>query len=309
MINGDFISGIKDRCLYFIQCLRQHREGVRLSVHRELVQDSLGFLELKLTPKDSFIGSKTPARFLCDSLWASIDYQRLADELGSSGRLGFFDIGCGDGIYGTFFKELSGNAFGSYTGLDIYKSKIFPAEFEHIKDSAENCHKWMDERVNLVVSQSALEHIEYDRQVLRCVTARLEQTRARFVQIHMIPAARSLWLYRWHGWRQYSELNLESIVSELAKEFQISWNVVPIGGSASFIGHLCVTLSSFACRFGRLVGISLKDGFLSYGGLRKYLQKFVEKDLRTSSKNPLFYALIISSPGVSVKFLFNKPEA
>ena len=54
----------------------------------------------------------------------------------------------------------------------------------------------------------------------------------------MLPASKSLWLYLWHGYRQYSKKNLMNIINKLKEKYEINISVVPLGGNYSFWTHL-----------------------------------------------------------------------
>ena len=183
-INGDNPGNFLNRLLYFYQCLSDHRKGAHNSC--EIFKPVLSILNL-----NTF--SKTPSRLLCDAFWNSIDYNNLKLKLNSN--LNFFDIGCGSGSYGKFLKKITNDCFSSYTGLDIYKNCSYPNEFNHITSKAENVNQYINEETNFIISQSALEHIEKDIFVLEEITKKLTKNDKPFIQIHMVPASRCLWLY------------------------------------------------------------------------------------------------------------------
>ena len=116
----------------------------------------------------------------------------------------FFDIGCGAGNYAYRYKRLTDKKFGSYRGLD-HKSYDINNEFEIIIDDAENSFKYISEETNIVVSQSALEHVQRDLLTVNKITEALTSQNKKFLQIHLVPASSSIFLYLWHGWRQYSK--------------------------------------------------------------------------------------------------------
>ena len=164
------------------------------------------------------------------------------------------DIGCGDGKYGTRYKKLLNKKLKSYSGLDVYKNKDFPNEFTHILDKAENCFLHL-KGINLVVSQSALQHIEQDRKVLEVITSNLSKSHP-FIQIHLVPAFASLWLRLWHGWRIYSQKNLGSIAASLSSTNKVNIEVVPLGGLRCFVTHFTrITIPEF---LGKLTNRSSK---------------------------------------------------
>ena len=187
-INGDNPGGILNRFIYFFQCLINQNKGSDKYI--KIHNPTLSILNI-----ETF--NKSPSRLLCDGFWNSINYENLKSQLNSN--LNFFDIGCGRGEYGKLLKKLSNKSFGSYTGLDIYKSKHYPSEFNHVLDSAENVFNHISKKINFIISQSTLEHIENDIYVIEEITKKALSNNNSFVQIHMIPANPILWLHLWHG--------------------------------------------------------------------------------------------------------------
>ena len=160
MINGDEIRNLGDRIAYFPQCVVNGLVG-----NRNLIQ--VCYISLIDDAKATNIGGqKTNNMF-----WASVDWVASSKKL--NGNVHVLDIGCGKGRSGNRFKNIFEKHFGSYSGLDIYKAESFPDKFRHIKDKAENVSRYIDDTVNLITSQSALEHIENDLTVLKDLTESL----------------------------------------------------------------------------------------------------------------------------------------
>jgi len=287
-INGDKPGNFLNRLLYFYQCLRDHRKGINNLC--DIYRPTLSTLNL-----NTF--SKTPSRLLCDAFWNSIDYENLKLQLNSN--LNFFDIGCGSGSYGLFLKKLAGKYFSSYTGLDIYKNHNYPSEFNHITSTAENVNQYINKKTNFVVSQSALEHIERDIFVLEETTKKLIENDKPFLQIHMVPSNKCLWLYLWHGYRQYSKKNLSTMLNQLKKKFNINALIVPIGGNNSYWTHLkYITIPVYLRKF------ILNDKQFKWYNQNKVEKKIIEsinKELDCNQENPVFWALIVSSKNINIK--------
>ena len=287
-INGDNPGSFLNRLLYFYQCLRDHRKGKNSS--SEIYKPTLSISNL-----NTF--SKTPSRLLCDAFWNSIDYKNLRLQLNSN--LNIFDIGCGSGIYGKFLKKITDKYFSSYTGLDIYKNHNYPSEFNHITSKAENINQYINKKTNFVISQSALEHIEKDNFVIEEITKKLIENNKPFVQIHMVPASKCLWLYLWHGYRQYSKKNLETKLDQLKKKFNIKTSITPIGGNTSFWTHLrYITIPIYFKKF------ILRDKFFKWYDQKNVEKKIIEsvnRELQCDQENPLFWAFVISSNDINIK--------
>ena len=287
-INGDNPGSLLNRFLYFFQCLGDHKKGT--NVPCEIYNPILSILNI-----NSF--SKTPSRLLCDGFWNSIDYRNLKLQLNSN--LKFFDIGCGSGLYGKFLKNVCGEYFSSYTGLDIYKNKNYPSEFTHINSSAENVYKHINKETNVVISQSALEHIKKDDFVIEEVTKKLIENNNPFLQIHMLPASKCLWLYLWHGYRQYSKKNLSTKLNYLNEKFDINTAIVPIGGNFSFWTHLIhITIPVYFRKF------ILRDKHFTWynqKNVENKIIKSVNKELNCNHEDPVFWAVIVSSKNINIK--------
>ena len=287
-INGDNPGNILNKLLYFFQCINNHKKGSNESC--EINNATLSILNL-----DTF--DKSPSRLLCDGLLNSMDYGNLKLQLNSD--LNFFDIGCGSGKYGKLLRKLSNQYFGSYTGLDIYKNDKYPAEFNHICAKAENVSQYINKKINFVISQSALEHIEKDTFVIEEITKKLYENNTPFIQIHMVPASKCLWLYLLHGYRQYSKKNLSNISNQLKKRFNVNTYIIPLGGNISFWTHLrYITLPVF---FKKRI---LKDKLFKWcnqKNVEKKIIKSVNKELDCNQENPIFWAFIINSNKINIK--------
>lgn len=288
MINGDNIKGFRERVVYFAQCIINHYRGSKNSIDIKKVT-------LDLAKVHNFKGS--PSRILCNLFWDTVDWFSISKSLDAP--LHFFDIGCGKGNYGKLIQDLTADCFGSYVGLDIYKADSFPPEFEHILSDAVYADEHLPKETNIIISQSALEHIKEDELMLEKLTSKLSSRGQKFFQIHVIPAPSSLWLYLWHGWRQYSKKNLSSIEIRLKK---INPNVeifaIPLGGGCSFLTHffrITMPLLIF-----KLKNINKRP--YSLGGfplVHERISDAVKKDLLSrSSKYNSFWVLVISSKDI-----------
>ncbi len=291
IINGDKINGKIERILYFYQCIINCNKGSFGNINFDYPKLSIANVDKS---------KKSSSRILCDAFWNSIDYENLKLQL--KNQLNFFDIGCGSGNYGKLFQKLSGPHFENYTGIDVYKHKNFPREFELIESSAEHISQYINEKINFITSQSALEHIEKDFHVLEQTTKKLYEYNKTFIQIHMLPASKSLWLYLWHGYRQYSKKNLINIVKKLRENYEISVSVVPLGGNHCFWTHLKnITIPIMINHFKNKKNFNWHD----QENIEKKILNSVKKDLNYKGESPLFWALIISSKNIILKYKLN----
>jgi len=81
---------------------------------------------------------------------------------------------------------------------------------------------------DLIVSNSALEHIPDDGRLI----ARLQALLAPGgLQVHVVPSAWALFLYLWHGYRQYGRA---AIAARFPGRSPLAYG---LGGAASFLTH------------------------------------------------------------------------
>ena len=291
-INGDTVAGFLPKILYFFQCVLDWNSK---NYDKEIDLKKVVFNTESI---DTYYGS--PSRIFSDVFWNSIDYGLVSKTIGN--RLHFFDIGSGQGNFGLRFEENS-KYFGSYSGLDIYKNKNWPIRFTHHLDDAVNSHKYFTSNTNFIVSQSSLEHIKEDLESLTNVTDYFLSNKRQFLQIHLIPAKSSLFLYLWHGWRQYSKSNLSVIYSKLCKlDNNIDVFAIPLGSKNCFKAHLINnTIPSILDR------LILRFKFLKFLRYKIYDDndrniKAVKLDIENfrQTKSPIFWALIIKTKEVSL---------
>lgn len=290
MINGDRVSSWRERLLYFPQCVKQWNVSSRGCLSTRFVN---------LISANERTG--TPSRRLCNMFWGTLNWSRVAEQIG--GKVKVFDIACGAGHYGKKYKIYLGQSFAGYTGLDIYKHADFPAEFTHIIDKAENIEGHISDH-NLIVSQSGLEHIEKDFDVLvSAVTAQKAQGK-KFLQIHLVPAPISLFLYLWHGWRQYSKKNLALLSDRLTEVEGVSTLAIPLGSWRSVWAHLFeVTVPTLVRSLLR------KPRFYSWdvigSSAASKINSATLNDRFSTDKIPTFWAFVIYSNEVEVESLFS----
>ncbi|GAG77522.1 unnamed protein product, partial [marine sediment metagenome] len=152
-------------------------------------------------------------------------------ELTALGKINILDIGCGSG----YIREiLAGYSFsGDYTGVDIQKHKDFEKynlknfSSVFIKSRIEDFKT--NKKFDLIISNFVLEHVEDDFDVIsKCD----ELIKRGGIQIHILPSFWSLFLYLWHGYRQYNPKRLKKLFSY--RDFE----VFRLGGFFSFKLHL-----------------------------------------------------------------------
>jgi SAM-dependent methyltransferase len=145
------------------------------------------------------------------------------------GTVSILDVGCGSGYIRTILANVGYT--GTYTGVDVFRDRQYDSSahsaFENTFHEAKIENFRTDRTFDLVVSNTALEHVEDDeRAVAQCNTLA-----GKGVQVHIMPAFWSLFLYLWHGYRQYTPARLTRLFRGQ------SYTIYRIGGLGSFLLH------------------------------------------------------------------------
>lgn len=157
-------------------------------------------------------------------------YEKL-EEIIPQKEIKVLDIGCGSGYVRKIFSELGYKI--NYTGVDVKKHSDFEKYNQYaitselIESKIEDFQT--DKKFDLVFSICALEHIKDD---ISAVSKTWKFLKPKGIQIHIVPTFWSLFLYLWHGYRQYTPALLEKMFKE--KDFRM----YRLGGLFSFFLHL-----------------------------------------------------------------------
>jgi SAM-dependent methyltransferase len=154
----------------------------------------------------------SPSRRLSDMFWMSLPWSDIARAL--KGPVAVAEIGCGSGSLGELIAGYLPDI--DYLGCDLFAhpdwEKRTSARFRFRVADARNVADALRGK-NLIVTQSALEHFEEDLTFFRQVADEAKASGAPLLQIHLMPSPACLWLYLWHGYRQYSHRRLEEIAA------------------------------------------------------------------------------------------------
>ncbi len=177
------------------------------------------------TPNTIDSGPDSPSRKVINGF-----FREKLPELINPGNVSVLDIGCGSG-YLCSMLEQSGFG-GDYLGIDIelhpattsFDSRKFRTEFREIRAEELEFRDGFD----LVVSNTALEHIEFDSVAVQRARAAL---RPGGIQVHIVPAGPALFLYMFHGYRQYSRCSVRRLMKGL------DFKTFRFGGPLSWFVH------------------------------------------------------------------------
>lgn len=277
-LNGDTVKGPIPRIKYLIYCLK-------LNLSKPNLKPPI--TPIKIRRDDRFTKTGTPSRRLCNLFWNQIDWRKLATSLQC--KIQILDIGAGSGSYHEIFCDIMGKELGKYTGLDLVKHPEWPSHLTHLCLSAEDAYKNID-NVNVVVSQSALEHIEHDVATVLSITQRCKEENRKLIQIHLVPGPWVLFLYLWHGWRQYGLKEIAHFRQLILDEDEtVRISLIPIGSLTAALTHfMFVTVPSYTPIVRRRARWDDPKSITS-----KIIDISVNRNLNVTSNFPIFWALII----------------
>ena len=146
------------------------------------------------------------------------------------GKISVLDIGCGSGYVRHILADMGYE--GTYTGVDVVREPDF-SDYEHPAFKSIFVQKPIGkfdkkDAYDLVISNTALEHIADDMEALRVAR---DACNPSGVEIHLVPAFWSLFLYWLHGYRQYSRRRIQYLFTDTPYE------LYRMGGVFSFFLH------------------------------------------------------------------------
>jgi SAM-dependent methyltransferase len=220
-LNGDLRLSVPDRIRYLVQNAKQNLSAFA----RPAFQQFKGWRPPRGALESVAARTASPGRKLAEAFVVFGLPQHL-----QPGEISVLEIGCGSGRA----RDLLARAgySGRYTGLDVYDRFDFEARFPDFVSEFRllDAHEIEPEqRYDLILSNSALEHIDNDV----ALVDRLRQClRPGGVQFHIVPSGAALFAYLWHGYRQYAG-------GALALRFNPAASCVfPLGGLASLAVHI-----------------------------------------------------------------------
>lgn len=151
-------------------------------------------------------------------------------------KITILDIGCGSGYVRTQLQDLG--FIGTYEGIDIKKHKDFDeysvGAFSNILTLVP-AEEFTSVRVyDLIFSFTALEHVPNDFAVIK---KGFEHLASSGVQVHIVPSFWSLFVYGFHGFRQFTKARIKKLFSDY------SYVVYAVGGlGSSVVQFIWVTI-------------------------------------------------------------------
>lgn len=144
-------------------------------------------------------------------------------------QISVLDIGCGSGYVRKILAELGygGNYVGVDVVLDRFKEDLAPA-FKSKLDITPIEEFNSDQKFDLTFSMTSLEHIPDN---ITAVAKAKEFTKNGGLQIHIVPSFWALFLYLYHGFRQYTPKYLKELFKDQ------NFKIYRLGGLFSFLLH------------------------------------------------------------------------
>jgi hypothetical protein len=236
-LNGDRPLSIYGKLRYLANCWTENREPYQpdsqglFTTFSPVGIDSIDKLALiRELP--------TPARGLSELVWMSLPWEKIKARLG---EIRLMDIGCGSGRYAAKFANYSSQRIDSYVGLDVAKAKEWDGlasdrvHFQTIVPGQSLEGIYRTHRTNFIFSQSVLEHVENDHLLLDDLKKAQISYPWPSLQIHMVPSAECLALYRWHGYRQYNRQRMTEIARVYSDSAHVK--VLRLGSQRSIQVH------------------------------------------------------------------------
>jgi SAM-dependent methyltransferase len=237
-------------------------------------------------------GTPSPSRAFCDLFWAHLPWAVLEERLGPIRML---DLGCGSGRYAEKFQTWSGRRLAQYTGVDLQTRAEWAAiananPFATFQSAdIEQIDRVLPPDVNLIVSQSTLEHVRNDALVFEKIHAHAHASGRPLLQLHAVPSAACLRLYLWHGYRQYTRRTISTLTAPFAD--CSTRRLIALGGDACNALHWdYITWPLMIRRAG-----DRRDA--EPERYRAALGDAIATDIARRSAHPAFYVLLIDSNG------------
>jgi SAM-dependent methyltransferase len=228
---------------------------------------------------------ETPTRICCDLFWNE-SLSKIDKE-----KLNIIEIGCGTGKYADYLLKRFPSKINTYVGIDIVENKewkLLKLKYHNVNfivDDYQNTDSYLD-NIDLIITQSAIEHFEYDLLFFDKILNYIDKYNKNITQIHLLPSAPCLYLYFWHGFRQYTQKKINKIAK---LNINFDFNLFELGDNN--INKIHFNFITFQ----KLLNKEQKR----YTHTNMYFKKLENAFLKCNSKNyiskfPSFYALLIN---------------
>ena len=253
----------------------------------------------------------SPTRLLCDLFWATLPWKAIKEELG--GKLNVFDTGCGTGRYGPILDDFTGGLVDAYVGADVYENPHWPAllekypKFQFKLFDGLNVGAIIPPDANFFMTQSAIEHFEFDLSYFEQIAAHVRNYGKPVIQVHLYPSAVCLPLYLLHGVRQYTPRTTSKITALFPGS---SCTLFRMGGhwcSRATVRWLTKSVIFSGARDIRKIQAEAEAADEAAGEAavtalspqaavyNREVRAAIGRDMKRPQKSPVFYGLVIHS--------------
>lgn len=233
---------------------------------------------------DETYPSSSPGRKASDLFWRSLPWHEIEQNVGP---LHVFDTGCGSGNYALRL----GAMLVSYVGVDAKRRPTWAEleakypNFRFVESRSTNILPLIPPETNVFITQSAIEHFDSDLGFFEQIKEFIDKAKHPVVQIHLFPAAATLPLYLFHGFRQYTPRTISKI-TRLFPHADIA--LYGLGGSASKKLHFkYFTWPVLITRKYVRPAFAVEE-------YEPQLRAALEHDFVRPSRSPLFWGLVIN---------------
>ena len=231
----------------------------------------------------------SPSRTIGNLFWKNVNWDLIKNEMG---EINIFDTGCGAGEYGLKINDFALNRINSYYGIDFkardnWNQIMTNNPFIFLKESSSsNVKNLIPKNTNFIMTQSAIEHFSKDLEYFYQIKDFIEEGKRNIIQIHLFPSPACLWLYLFHGYRQYNLNSINKII-KIFKEQKCYYKIFPLGGNK---------LNQLHFRFITIPSLLKKRINLKSNNYKNFLKRYMQYEItKGNNYNPSFYALVIHS--------------
>jgi SAM-dependent methyltransferase len=174
----------------------------------------------------SEITTDSPTRHMLDQAFGKVLQEQVTAR-----TINVLDIGCGTAYLRNKLHSLGYS--GEYVGIDVFREPDYTDKHEAFQSSfiLTKIEDFVTEKkFNVVMSVTTLEHVEDDYSAINVANTLVE---SEGLQIHVVPMFPTLFLYLWHGYRQYTPRRLRNLFQ--TDQTQVLY--YRVGGMGSFLVH------------------------------------------------------------------------
>jgi SAM-dependent methyltransferase len=232
----------------------------------------------------------SPVRRLCELFLAKLPWGAIKSELG---QINVFDTGCGSGGYAPKLSSLSGDNIDSYVGVDIQESlnwdkvkTIYP-NYRFYRINSAKILNYIPKETNFFLTLSSLEHFDNDLIYFKQVREFIVNNNINAIQVHLIPSTYCLWLFLYHGIRQYNPRTISKI-TRMFDDFSYSLLFNLGGKHCNSLHYNFITKPALILNKGDMRDTMTQE-------YDRLLLSAIKEDMQRPQKSPSFHALFIHS--------------